>query len=137
MRKRVVKPNGKGEKPPKDGQTVIFNVREPVMLAPAASPPESSHSNHSKSAASDETALTAKNYRLAKELVRLQSLALNFARTWTREFMCVYVRRGAKLNDCLCCLSGCTPQSEVRIRHREESKNVTRLTMENVSCQTT
>ena len=66
----------------------------------------------------EEAALTAKNYRLAKELVCFP-------------FFCACFLYCMQELD----LTGCFPflQSDLRVRHREECKAVSRMTMENVS----
>ena len=66
----------------------------------------------------EEAALTAKNYRLAKELVSLVSTHCLIMNLYDQK---AYVH----------CFQ--TPQSDLRVRHREENKNVSRLTTENVS----
>jgi hypothetical protein len=83
----------------------------------------------------EEATLTAKNYRLAKELVRYVTLFITSALLLRDNLLIIpsipflthfdlpliYFRLRL------------TSQSELRVRHREECKNVTKLTMENVS----
>jgi hypothetical protein len=112
-----------------DGQTVILAVRDPINNTPVATstpsltttpifdaataPPTSTPATES------EASLTAKNYRLAKELVGIDE---NTSRRDISDVTLI-----------LRYLFSVVLQSDIRVRHREEHKNVTRLTMENVS----
>jgi hypothetical protein len=76
-----------------------------------------------------EAVLTAKNYRLAKELVRKFPIAL-----FSNEFSTFRtLDTDSTDSSYLICVFILVIQSELRVRHREETKNITRLTMENVS----
>jgi len=85
----------------------------------------------------DEAALTAKNYRLAKELVRLSNKHFRFhcvivvvktLNYWGVPSQPCYFLP----HYCFFCFSF-VAQSDLRVRHREECKATSRLTMENVS----
>jgi hypothetical protein len=67
-----------------DGQTVILAVRDPIINTPATSAPsltttpivDAAAPSTSTPATESEASLTAKNYRLAKELVRIDEILL-------------------------------------------------------------
>lgn len=84
-----------------------------------------------RKATPEETALTAKNYRLAKELVSDAFVILCIYPVF-----CVATEFKKKMLTGTRQLRIFPRQSELRVRHREECKNVTRLTMENVSSTT-
>jgi hypothetical protein len=72
MRKRGIRRNKDEKEKVKDGsQSVIVGLRETVTTAtPILAPEAAPRSTAGNKLSIDEAALTAKNYRLAKELVR-------------------------------------------------------------------
>lgn len=103
----------------------------------ASSPPKASRGKESPTATvkshtkmtPDEAALAAKNYRLAKELVSTGTLIGTAAKNGESEALSIEWLDIWSTDDLLFLLF---LQSELRVRHREESKTVTKLTMENV-----
>ena len=139
----------------KDGQTILLEVREPIFAGPNShnTTPMNGHRGSSTSAAGGDddhhnhnskstmAQLNAKNHKLAKELVRSDRLKHSSLSRLVRlkKVALIFVSdysffKFIHSQPLLWCACGLTiSQSEVRIRHREECKNVTRLTMENVS----